>query len=212
MQMGIVGAARRWNPGFLLILVRQHHHQEPFGVSIRRLHRLVRTDETGVNPVLPHTARAPIHIVGAPQFDVFRLEKYFRTRKDFLTEQGLDPSRPVVLYCLGSPNLIREDHGALQFLEQMRGPKVNRPDIQVVLRLHPGFKEEGCTELEKIRTKFPDVVIQGPHRHWKKIPYQSTASIVEWVNTIRHADVIVNLLDHGGGRVDLRQAGSELGF
>jgi hypothetical protein len=88
--------------------------------------------------------------------------------------------------------MIREDYGALQFLERIRAQK-ECPELQVILRLHPGFKEEGCTELEKIRTRFPDVVIQGPHRFWKTVPYQSRASILEWVNTLRHANVVINL-------------------
>jgi CDP-glycerol glycerophosphotransferase (TagB/SpsB family) len=140
----------------------------------------------------PRSRKRPIHVVGAPQFDVFRQMEFHQSRQEFCQGQGLSHARPIVVYGLGSPNLIREEHGVISFLEELRG-RAKRPDIQLVLRLHPGFVNKGYRLLEAIHKKHPDVVIQGRDHVWKRIAYQGRDAIFEWVNTMRHADVLVNL-------------------
>ena len=140
----------------------------------------------------PPSRKYPIAVVGAPQYDVFRQQKFHEPREAFLKRYDLDPARPVILYCLGSPNLFREDYSAVQFFDRMNEREELR-NAQVILRAHPGHLEKGLTELEKIRERHPQVIIQGPHRFWQKMPFQGEASIAEWVNTVRHADVVINL-------------------
>ena len=140
----------------------------------------------------PQSRNRPVTIVGAPQYDVFFQPEFQVSRNDFLKIYGLDPARPVILYSLGSPNMIREDYGALAFLEKAAvHPSLSR--AQVIIRAHPGHLEKGLTELEKIRARFPQAVIQSPHKHWRKFPFQGEEAIVEWVNSLRHADVVINL-------------------
>jgi hypothetical protein len=140
----------------------------------------------------PQSRGRRIDVVGAPQYDVFFRPEYRLTREEFFGVYGLDPERPVVLYCLGSPNMIREDHGALQYIEQAhRHPALAR--TQTIIRAHPGHLESKLTEFDKIRASFPDVVIQGPGKHWERFPFQGEQAVIEWVNTIRHADVVINL-------------------
>ena len=140
----------------------------------------------------PSEARKPAYVVGAPQFDAFFQKRFEVSRSDWFNRMGLDPGRPVIVYCLGSPNLFREDFGALQFLERRAVDRRLR-DCQVVLRTHPGYADEGYSQLATIRERFRDVVVQSNAGKWAKFAYQNDASTVEWVNTIRHADVLVNL-------------------
>jgi hypothetical protein len=140
----------------------------------------------------PQSRNRPVTIAGAPQYDVFFQTEFHVPRSEFLNAYGLDPARPVILYSLGSPNMIREDYGALAFLDKASAhPSLSR--AQVIVRAHPGHLEKGLTELEKIRARFPQAVIQSPRKHWRKFPFQGEEAIVEWVNTLRHADVVINL-------------------
>lgn len=140
----------------------------------------------------PQSRGSRIAIIGAPQFDVFFRPEYRLTREEFCGLYGLEPDRPIILYCLGSPNLIREDHGALQYLEQARRhPTLSK--TQTIIRAHPGHLESKLTEFDKIRASFPEVVVQGPGKHWERFPFQGEQAVIEWVNTIRHADVVINL-------------------
>jgi hypothetical protein len=140
----------------------------------------------------PQSKTKPVTVAGAPQYDVFKQSPCHIAREEFLSLYGLDAARPVILYCLGSPNMLREDYGARQFVERIAGHEAFS-GVQVVIRAHPGHLEKGLTELEKVRARFPWVVIQSPHRHWQKFPFQGEEAIVEWINSVRHADVVINL-------------------
>lgn len=133
-----------------------------------------------------------VHIVGAPQYDVFFQPRFLRSREETLSAFGLDPSRPVVVYCMGTPNMIQEDWGALRFLERA-ADDADLAGVQVIVRPHPGFSTEGCVALKEIVARFPGVFVQSSERYWRKVPFMDETGIVEWVNTIRHADVVVNL-------------------
>ncbi len=142
--------------------------------------------------VYPNSKDRAVTVAGAPQYDVFKQSKYHLPRETFLKAYGIDPAKPVILYSLGSPNMIREDYGALQFVERAaHHPTLS--EVQVIIRPHPGHLEKALTEMEKIRASYPRVVIQGPHRHWQEFPFQGEEAIVEWINTVRHADVVINL-------------------
>jgi len=141
----------------------------------------------------PASRDRSVHVIGSPQYDVFRQPRFESERGAFADEFGLDADRPIVVYCLGSPNIVQEDYGALRFCERATAHDPRLRDAQVIVRPHPGFREHGYSVLDEIRTRFPKVVVQGAHRHWTTAPYQNTTSIWEWVNTMRHADVVVNL-------------------
>ena len=140
----------------------------------------------------PASQRRPVTVIGPPQYDVFWQPHFHLTRREFLNLYGLNANKPVIVYCLGSPNMIREDHGALQFLERARNDE-QLAAAQIILRTHPGHLESGLTELDEIKRRFPHVVIQGPQRHWQRQPFQGEEAIGEWINTLRHADVVINL-------------------
>ena len=139
----------------------------------------------------PQSRNKPIVIVGAPQYDMFINEAFFESKEDFIERHGLDKNKKIILYCLGSPNFIREDYGAASFLDLLRADLPT--NIQVIVRLHPGFYEDDYQIVPEIRRLYRDVVVQGNRQYFDKHPLQTDASVVEWVNTFRHADVVINL-------------------
>jgi hypothetical protein len=138
----------------------------------------------------PHSLKVPVYVVGAPQFDVFFQERFEQSREEFCRGQGLDPSKPYVLYALGSPNFLKEHHGALAFAQWIQRGELG--DIQVLVRPHPLF-DKG-KEAELLRDLGPAVVVQktGDADMALTARTQDFNQIKEWVNTFRHASVVVN--------------------
>jgi hypothetical protein len=139
----------------------------------------------------PHSKNVPIYAVGAPQFDVFYQPEFEQTRPEFCAENHLDPSLPIVLYALGSPNLIPEMTAVRHIAESLAKGELGQ--AQFLVRPHP-LHDKG-TELDALRGFHPRVVVQdtgqrGLHRSARN---QNDAQIRQWVNTFRHSDVIVNL-------------------
>ncbi len=137
----------------------------------------------------PASRKAPVYVVGAPQFDVFFNDEFRQSREAFCASAGLRPNAPIILYTLGSPNAIREYYGAVEMAKRiMRG---ELGDVQLLVRPHPAF--DNANEAELLREMRPRVVVQRTAD--PRLPFRSQAhsQIVEWVNTFRHADVVVNL-------------------
>jgi hypothetical protein len=140
----------------------------------------------------PSTRDVPVHVVGAPQFDVLHDDRFRQSREEFCCSQGLRHDRPVVVYALGSPNFIRGEHyGALLVAEAMERGELG--DAQLLVRPHPQH-DDG--RLGESFARFgPRVVLQQPADPAASLTArtQDERQIVEWVNTFRHADVVVNL-------------------
>lgn len=139
----------------------------------------------------PDTVRVPSYVIGAPQFDAFFQPRFHRPRQDFWVSQGLDPALPVIVYALGSPNFLHEHHGAVYLAERVARGDLG--DVQVLIRPHPVF--DNGKEAEALRGFGPRVVVQrtGTAGAALKERSQDECQIAEWVNTFRHADVLVNL-------------------
>ncbi|MFN0086388.1 MAG: hypothetical protein ACKVX9_13455 [Blastocatellia bacterium] len=140
----------------------------------------------------PRTQTRPVTVIGAPQYDVFFRDEFQLSRDEFLRSYGLDPARPVILYCLGSPNMIREDFGAREYIDRVSADPA-RSHWQIIVRPHPGFSTASGSELDAIKDRHPGVIIQESNRHWQRFPVQGEGAIAEWVNTLRHADVVIQL-------------------
>lgn len=145
-----------------------------------------------LHTLYPHTADKPVVVTGPPQFDILRKEELYQTREEFHAQYGLDPAKKSVVYCLGSPRFLNEDYGALQLLERIAGDPAFA-HTQMIVRPHPAFQEEQHKVLGRIRRQFPGVVFQGAQRKDPGSPSPTEETMVEWVNTMRHADVVVNL-------------------
>lgn len=139
----------------------------------------------------PGTRRRPVYVVGAPQFDVFYKERFHISRESFCQTYGLRADLPIVVYALGSPNFLQEHHGARAMAERVAGGELG--DIQLLIRPHPLHDNGEMNELFREfgpRVMLQQTVAAGSLRTARS---QDRDQIVEWVNTFRHADVVVNL-------------------
>jgi hypothetical protein len=144
-----------------------------------------------LHEVYPHSRTVPVYVVGAVQFDVFFQERFHLSREAFCLSQGLRPDRPIIVHAIGSPNFIREHHGALDLAQRIvRG---DLGDVQLLVRPHPIHDR---AEFVGLFAGFgPRVVVQQTADGDAPLSTrsQNADQIREWVNTFRHADVVVNL-------------------
>ncbi len=141
--------------------------------------------------IYPAARNRPIYVVGAAQFDVFLSEKFMQSREDFCRGQGLDPELPIILYTLGSPNFLQEHHGALELARRVADGALGR--VQMLVRPHPIHDR---AEMHDMFSGFgPMIKVQRPADTAKSLVERSQddEQVAEWINTFRHADVVVNL-------------------
>jgi hypothetical protein len=139
----------------------------------------------------PYTRSLPVFVVGAPQFDVFFQERFIQTREEFCATQGLRSDKPIIIYAVGSPNFLQEKYGALHLAERVMAGDLG--DVQVIVRPHPIHDK---MEMAELFGRFaPRVVLQRTADAGTKLTARSQDDndVLEWVNTFRHADVVVNL-------------------
>jgi CDP-glycerol glycerophosphotransferase (TagB/SpsB family) len=139
----------------------------------------------------PASKDVPVFTIGAPQFDILFQEKFYQSREDFYQQQGLDPELPLIVYALGSPNFLQEHHGAIEFAKRLERGELGK--VQMLVRPHPIHDN---AELHEFFKKYEPLV------QFQKTPNagislikrsQDEDQIKEWINTFRHADVVVNL-------------------
>lgn len=139
----------------------------------------------------PETTNKPVYVIGAPQFDVFFDETLFQSREEFFRHQGLDPDLPVIVYAVGSPNFLAEHHGALYLANRVANGDLG--NVQMLVRPHPLHNDvELASSFEKFgkRVAVQKTVVSGDRQIGRT---QDKRQIIEWINTFRHADVVVNL-------------------
>jgi len=141
--------------------------------------------------VYPYTKDQPVYVVGAPQYDIFPQVRFHQTREEFCRAQNLDPALPIIVYAIGSPNFLQEHHGAIHLAERVFRGELGK--VQMLVRPHPIHDN---AELHEFFDKFaPAVRLQQTPNAGIKVSARSQdkEQIVEWVNTFRHSDVVVNL-------------------
>ncbi|HEY8187122.1 MAG TPA: hypothetical protein VIF64_13695 [Pyrinomonadaceae bacterium] len=139
----------------------------------------------------PQTRNVPVYVVGAPQFDLFFQDRFKLSRAEFCAAQGLKPDLPIIVYAISSPNVFSEYHGALYLAEKVARGELG--DVQMIIRPNPIHDFEEVAEL--IRKFSPRVIMQQTSESGLALTArtQNERQIIEWVNTFRHADVVVNL-------------------
>jgi hypothetical protein len=139
----------------------------------------------------PSARRRPISVIGAPQFDVFFDKKRYQTRQEFCRRLKLNPDLPIVLHALGVANGVEEHHAALDLARRVQAGQLG--DAQLIVRPHPF---NNSLELRSMFREFgPRVVVQmnGDPSEPRSTRSQTDDEVDEWVNTFRHADVVVHL-------------------
>jgi hypothetical protein len=139
----------------------------------------------------PHTRNVPVFVIGAPQFDLFFQERFQLSRAQFCAAQGLKPELPIIVYAISSPNVFSEYHGALYLAERVWRGELG--DVQMIIRPNPIHDFQKAAELAARYA--PRVIMQrtSDSRLTLTARSQNEHQIREWVNTFRHADVVVNL-------------------
>lgn len=139
----------------------------------------------------PHARDVPSYVVGAPQFDVFYSNRFKIDRESYCAERQLRPDSKIIVYSLGSPNFLKEHHGAIEIARRVKIGHFG--DAQLIVRPHPIHDN---AEMREIFSGFgPNVRLQRTPNAGKDLikRTQDEAQIIDWVNTFRHADVVVNL-------------------
>jgi len=139
----------------------------------------------------PEAKRAPVYITGAPQFDIFFREELFLSREEFCHRHGLEPDLPIVVNALGVANCVEEHHGAIDLANRVVRGELG--EVQLIVRPHPFLN--GLELREMFRRFGPRVVVQqsGDPGEKRTLRSQDMEGVVEWVNTFRHANVVVHL-------------------
>jgi hypothetical protein len=139
----------------------------------------------------PDARQVPVYVVGAPQFDTFFNKRYYLSRQEFCERYGLRPDLPIIVHALGSPNFLQEHDGALFLAKQVATGKLG--DVQLIVRPHPIHDNREMTEL--FNEFAPRVILQHTAEAGTALTARSQDEnqIIDWVNTFRHADVVVNL-------------------
>lgn len=119
----------------------------------------------------PYTRKVPVYITGAPQYDIFFQERFHESREMFCKRYKLESSRPYILYAMGSPNLFNELPAIINITENISGGILN--NVQLLVRPHPLFDPVSGLKITERR--------------------QNEDQIKDWVNSFRHAAVVVNL-------------------
>ncbi len=139
----------------------------------------------------PVSRSVPVYVTGAPQFDLFLREDLYISREEFCGRYGLNPSLPIVLYALGSPNFIKEHPGAVEMAKRVVAGELG--EVQLLVRPHPAHSNIEMTQM--FAPYAPRVVLQQSAAVKVKVNdrTQDLSQVVDWVNTFRHSDVVVNL-------------------
>lgn len=142
--------------------------------------------------IYPKTRGKSIYTFGTPQYEVFFNSEFHESREDFCRAQGLDPLRKIILYATGSPNFIKTEYDAAAEFQKYfeNDPELN--GNQLLFRPHPNKDNNELQHLHKPKEHcFVQFTAQaGLKTEERNLDKESTFL---WVNTFRHADVVVNL-------------------
>src|ERR1043166_4818110 len=88
--------------------------------------------------------------IGTPQFDGHRDMENVIPRKAFCERVGLDPNRPIVLYCTGGTHICKKEHLVINDLRDALDKVKHLGNPQLLIRLHPYFWDTNTNLYENI--------------------------------------------------------------
>lgn len=155
---------------------------------------LVLTEEQGatLRRLYPRAQHRPIHVVGTPQYDAFDAPRFQEDRRTWCARHGLDPDRKILVYALGSPNMFDEVPAVGTVASALRDGAFG--DAQLLVRCHPIHDKD--TLVSHIEALGESVTVQRSRNRQGagvRERTQSLDELIDWVNTFRHADLVVNL-------------------
>jgi hypothetical protein len=138
----------------------------------------------------PEAAAGTVDITGVPHFDWYRCPSMRMSREELCALHGFDPRRPILLYGTATPHLAPSEHLVVQRLARDLAGAPGSP--QLLVRLHPGEAGGRFHDWQP----GPGVAFQRPGERGRGslAGYCPTREENrEFVSSILHADVIVNL-------------------
>ena len=140
--------------------------------------------------IYPSVRKAQVFVTGTPQFDFHFRPEFFRTREEFCSMVGADPSRPIVLYTTGMDNHMPEEdrmiegvYDTLRRMTQLGAP-------QLMVRLYP--KDRRPERFDDLRRRCPEILF--PHIPWiSKWQTPKPEDSYLLTNMLRHSALGVNI-------------------
>lgn len=147
---------------------------------------------TTLRNLYPAARTRRVDVVGTPQYDAFVDPRFEQDRATWCARHDLDPDRPIVLHALGSPNMF-DEMGAVETLARAteEGAFGN---AQLLVRCHPIHDSDAMASA--LARFAPAVSIQRTVARPDAAVRDRTHGfddLIDWVNTFRHANVLVNL-------------------
>ena len=126
--------------------------------------------------------------IGNIQFDILSNSNFFLPKKQFLNSIGFEENKFTITFGLGSPNLFKEEFMLVEWLDNLDEKLFDK--IQIIVRPHPAFKINNIQE--KLKKYLIPIFYQNPNDDLIESDYQSNISITNWINTIKHSDLLIN--------------------
>ncbi|HVQ39739.1 MAG TPA: CDP-glycerol glycerophosphotransferase family protein [Pyrinomonadaceae bacterium] len=137
-------------------------------------------------------AALPITATGVPHFDWYRSPSMQLSRAEFCKLMGLDPSHPIILYAMATPHLAPAEEVVVKRLAEDLHGGAFKNEPQLIIRLHPADDGARLRDHQfegSVKVQMPGKAGSGDIFQY----YPSVAENREFVNSIRHADVVINL-------------------
>ena len=90
--------------------------------------------------------------IGTPQFDGHGDQVNIIPREEFCAKMGIDPNRPIVLYCTGGTHICRNEHLVIKHVYEAVQELKNVRNPQLLVRLHPYFWDTNIDLYKEIPT------------------------------------------------------------
>lgn len=135
-----------------------------------------------------------IHVVGIPQFDIYKDPSKFSARKEFFERHGLDPALKLITYGVAAGEIAPEEPQVIELLYQaVRSGRIESP-AQILVRLHPQTRGKYLETYRRFKGR-PRIAVQQAGRvariqdGWDP----SWEDMIRLSETMYYSDVVLNV-------------------